>query len=338
MSVLINGDITLYGMVGADFDDFSDDYFTARQVVEALAGLGNRRATVRINSGGGSAFDGLAIYNSLKAHKGGVDVVIDGIAASAASVIAMAGDSITMREGALLMIHEPATWSVGNAADLKRGADFLDMLGDKMAGIYSARTGNGVSEMRDAMRAETWMDGAIAVAMGFATSTEDAEALTVTAFDYRLYQNAPDTLKALASANAWGRQPTPVAVMPPVVAAPEPDPTAGWKIAIADVNAAAGLGERRASADPGWSKVIAEVNERVSPAKGSWAAALAVTAQPEGRPVMRSTGSWATAVAEANKHAGFAVPDPVQAAALPEPPDPNGWRKIVADLNRANGF
>src|SRR4051794_2069625 len=100
-SIVIDGAIALYGTTGDIFGDGTG--FTDSDVLAALASIGRRDITVRINSGGGDAFQGIAIYNALQGHPGKVSVVVDGIAASAASVIAMAGDTITLRQGALLM-------------------------------------------------------------------------------------------------------------------------------------------------------------------------------------------------------------------------------------------
>src|SRR4051812_38410199 len=97
-----NGDLVLNGPVGGSF--FSETGFSDNDVIEALTEL-EGDITVRINSGGGSAFQGIGIFNALKAHDGKVTVAVDGIAASAASIIAMAGEDIVMREGAMMMIH-----------------------------------------------------------------------------------------------------------------------------------------------------------------------------------------------------------------------------------------
>lgn len=201
MTVLVDGELVLYGFVG---DSFWDDGFTASEVIDALAMLGrDADVTVRINSGGGYTDDGIAIFNALSAHRGTVNVVVDAIAASSASVIAMAGDTITMRSGALMMIHDPAGGTYGDAAAHEKTTDILNKLAGVMADIYAERTGDDVEDIRDEMKAELWMTGDEAVDRGFATATEKGKARAATAFDYRVYAQAPRKLVALAKKQKW---------------------------------------------------------------------------------------------------------------------------------------
>lgn len=202
MNVLIDGEIVLHGTVG---DDFWGEGFTPRDVLNALVELGrDSDVTVRINSGGGIALDGVAIYNALSSHGGNVTVVVEGIAASAASIIAMGGDTIVMRTGTLMMIHDPSSVTWGTAEDHEKSSAVLDKLGDQLASIYAARTGSDIEEMRDAMKVETWLSPDEALDGGFADRVESEEAATATAFDYRLYEHAPENLVALAASNSWG--------------------------------------------------------------------------------------------------------------------------------------
>lgn len=201
MDVLIDGEIVLYGIVG---DGFWPDEFTDRDVAMALAMLGHDSdVTVRINSGGGYAMVGTAIHNALKAHRGKVTVAVDGLAASAASIIAMGGDRIVMRDGALMMIHDPASFTVGTAADHAKSVEALDKIALQMASIYASRTGEKPDAMRALMQAETWLTPDEAIAAKFADAEDETAAEEVTAFDYRLYTNAPERLVALATARAW---------------------------------------------------------------------------------------------------------------------------------------
>lgn len=201
MTILVDGELVLYGFVG---DDFWGDGFTASQVIDALAMLGrDADITVRINSGGGYTDDGIAIYNALKAHRGDVAVVVDAIAASSASVIAMAGDTITMRSGALMMIHDPAKFTWGNAGDHEKSTEQLNKLADLMADIYAEQTGEDAETIREDMKAELWLTGAEAVERGFATDTEGGRAKAVAAFDYRVYSQAPKKLVAMAKKEKW---------------------------------------------------------------------------------------------------------------------------------------
>lgn len=201
MTILVDGELVLYGFVG---EDFCGDGFTASQVIDALAMLGrDADITVRINSGGGYTDDGIAIYNALRAHRGNVAVVVDAIAASAASVIAMAGDTITMRAGALMMIHDPARFTWGNAGDHEKSTEQLNKLADLMADIYAEQTGEDVEGIREDMKAELWLTGAEAVERGFATDTEGGHAKAVAAFDYGVYSRAPKKLVAMAKKEQW---------------------------------------------------------------------------------------------------------------------------------------
>ena len=201
MAVLKNGEIVLYGFVG---DSFWEEGFTASEVMEALAELGrDEDVTVRINSGGGYVYDGVAIFNALNAHRGNVTVHIDAIAASAASVIAMAGDTIIMRAGALMMIHDSSMFTWGNAEEHEKSKTVLDKLSDQMANIYAERSGGDAEDIRAEMKDETWMTGEEAVERGFATETEDTRARAVAAFDYRAYANAPDRLTTMAKKKNW---------------------------------------------------------------------------------------------------------------------------------------
>jgi ATP-dependent protease ClpP protease subunit len=194
-SLIVNGQILLYGDVGLTW--FGDG-FTPEQVAVALADLGPGDVTVRINSGGGVAFDGVAIYALLKAHEGSVTIAVDGIAASAASLIAMAGDRIEMRRGAMMMIHDAAGVTFGDAAAHEKSADTLDKLSAQYASVYAARSGKPAEDIRALMKDETWFGADEAVGEGFATHVIDDEAAPVAAFDYSVYARAPDALPRVA--------------------------------------------------------------------------------------------------------------------------------------------
>lgn len=194
-NLLVNGEIVLYGPVGGSWWD--DEGFTAADVLHTLSML-DGDVKVRLNSGGGLAWDGVAIFNALKAHDGRVTIQIDAIAASAASIIAMSGDEIIMRGGALMMIHDASTITWGNAEDLQKTVDMLLKLDGQMAAVYSKRTGLSREECAALMDAETWLTGEEAVEKGFATSTEDAEPAIASIFNYRAYAHAPEHLKAIS--------------------------------------------------------------------------------------------------------------------------------------------
>src|SRR6056297_3058878 len=124
---------------------------------------------LRLNSPGGSVFDAVAIHNALKRHEGNVTVWIDGIAASAASYVAMAGDEIVMPENAFLMIHDPSGIVMGTASDMRDMAGTLDQIGASMLRGYATRSGKPEAEIAAFLAAETWFDAAEALEAGLAT-------------------------------------------------------------------------------------------------------------------------------------------------------------------------
>ena len=155
-----------------------DEETSATSFRDALKELGDvSTINLSINSGGGSVFDGIAIYNMLKSHKATVNVYIEGLAASIASVIAMAGDTITMRSGSMLMIHRPFTVLQGNAEEMRKTADTLEKMGDNIVDIYSGRTGISSDDIRNIMNEETWLSAEEAVEQGWATKLDKKEAV-----------------------------------------------------------------------------------------------------------------------------------------------------------------
>ena len=158
--------VDIYGEIGWDVwgDEFAADF----RAIDAP------RITVKISSPGGSVFEGLVIYNAILDHPATVNVIVDGMAASAASFIAQAGDHVLMNRGAQLMIHDASGLCMGNASDMEDMRDLLNKVSGEIAGVYAARAGGTVDEWRDLMRAETWMTGPEAVECGLA----DAAAAT----------------------------------------------------------------------------------------------------------------------------------------------------------------
>ncbi|MBO6775863.1 MAG: Clp protease ClpP [Marinibacterium sp.] len=148
---------------------------------------------LRLNSPGGSVFDAVAIFNALQRHEGTITVWIDGIAASAASYIAMAGDEIVMPENAFLMIHDPSGLVMGTAADMREMAETMDKIAGSMIRGYAGRSGRSEDEIAALMTAETWFDAQDALAAGFATRI--AEPVRIAAsFDIGRFRNAPPSL------------------------------------------------------------------------------------------------------------------------------------------------
>lgn len=150
---------------------------------------------LRLNSPGGSVFDAVAIYNALQRHDGTITVWIDGIAASAASYVAMAGDEIVMPENAFLMIHDPSGLVMGTAADMREMADTMDKIAGSMIRGYAARSGRTEEEITTLMAAETWFDAADALAAGLATRMIAPVRISAS-FDIARFRNAPPVLIA----------------------------------------------------------------------------------------------------------------------------------------------
>ncbi|MEX9896576.1 head maturation protease, ClpP-related [Providencia rettgeri] len=149
-------------------EDYWGEGVTAKRISGALRAIGNNDVVVNINSPGGDMFEGLAIYNLLRAHSGKVTVNILGIAASAASIIAMAGDEIHMGRGAFLMIHNCWSIGVGNRHDFAKLAADLEPFDKSMADIYVARSGQSESAVSKMMDDETYIASSDAIAKGFA--------------------------------------------------------------------------------------------------------------------------------------------------------------------------
>lgn len=150
------------------YDEIGYFGVTAADFAKEVNSLSVSQIDLHLSSPGGSAFEGVAIYNSLLHHKAQVTTYVDSLAASAASVIAMAGDRIVMRTGSQMMIHEASGLAVGNAKDMRELADLLDKTSDSIAGIYSERRGGTINLWRKAMKAETWYNAEEAVKAGLA--------------------------------------------------------------------------------------------------------------------------------------------------------------------------
>lgn len=153
----------------------------SKEFLSDLAKLDGQHIHLRINSPGGSVVEGTAIYNALRRHKGGLTVHIDALAASMASVIAMAGAPVYIADNALLMIHNPWTVSMGDSDQLRREADLLDKLKSTLVNAYKRKSGMEEEEIRSMMDSETWLDAVEAVALGFADAIEEGVAAAATA-------------------------------------------------------------------------------------------------------------------------------------------------------------
>lgn len=171
---------------------------SAQGVIAQLRNLKDvKTLNVHINSPGGSVFEGVAIYNALARHPGDVIVHVDGLAASIASVIMLAGKEIRIAENAMVMIHDPSCGCFGGSKDLRKQADVLDMIKDSIVNVYTARTGKKRETVAKMMTEETWMTAEDAVKEKFADSK--VKAMKVAAcFDVKNFgfTKTPNTLTA----------------------------------------------------------------------------------------------------------------------------------------------
>lgn len=169
-------EVEIYAPIG---DNWYGDGLTAKRFRDDLKALGDiDQINVRINSPGGEVFDGFSIYNALKEHKAKVTVYIDGLAASIASVIAMAGDEILMGEGAMFMVHSPWTLAMGDADDMRATAEMLDKISVGVVDAYTARTGQERETVEGWMQGETWFTRDEAIDAGLADGRSVGEEAT----------------------------------------------------------------------------------------------------------------------------------------------------------------
>jgi ATP-dependent protease ClpP protease subunit len=168
-------------------------------VQRALAGVAGKPIVVHLHSYGGDALAGVAIHNMLARHDGAKTVIVEGIAASAASLIAMAGERIVMPDNAFLMIHEAWSVAMGPADLMRKEADLLDMVSAAYRRTYAARTGKDEDEIGRMMAEETWMTAADAVAQGFATETAAPIEVRASAGELARFHRVPEALRALSA-------------------------------------------------------------------------------------------------------------------------------------------
>lgn len=188
-----SAEITLYGIVG---QSFWSDGVSASKFRDDLKALGEvKDISLRINSEGGDVFEGLTMYNLLVDHGAKITVHVDGLAASIASVIAMAGDEIRMGEGSFMMIHNPWGGAVGDANAMRRMADLLDKVKDQVANIYVARTKNSKNKVSTWMDDETWMNAEESKKKGFAEVVEERIAAAASVSKPDWYNNLPSELR-----------------------------------------------------------------------------------------------------------------------------------------------
>jgi ATP-dependent protease ClpP protease subunit len=185
------------------YEDIGEGWFggiSSKQFAADIKALGDvEKITLRLNSQGGVAFEGIAMYNVLKNHKARVVVQVDGLAASAASIIAMAGDEINMAENAMMMIHEAAGVTMGPAADHRKTAQILEKLNESLITTYATHAKVDEKKIAKLMSDETWMSAEDAIVMGFADAmTEALEIAAYGDFGKYKYKHLPQNLAACA--------------------------------------------------------------------------------------------------------------------------------------------
>lgn len=169
--------ITMFETIGEDF--WTGGGVTAKKVASQLRAIGDRPVECHINSPGGDVFEGIAIYNVLREHPQTVTIKVMGMAASAASIIAMAGDAIEIGAASFIMIHNTWVVSAGNRHDMREVAEWLEPFDQALVEVYAARTGQEPKAIAKWMDDETFMSGSMAIDRGFADSLLAADTMTV---------------------------------------------------------------------------------------------------------------------------------------------------------------
>lgn len=195
-------DLYIYDVVG---DSWTGN--DAAALVKEISNYKKKHVNVRINSPGGSVFDGVAIYNAIKSHEGGATTYIDGLAASIASIIALASDRVVMADNAMMMIHNPSVLSFGEAKDLRKDADTLDQIKETLINTYAAKTKKEREKIAADMDAETWFTASEALAYGLVSEISSpmkaAACVSQSVAETLGFRRAPESLfKAQAEPSA----------------------------------------------------------------------------------------------------------------------------------------
>lgn len=193
------GEILLYGDIAAKNSWWSDDSVTPKQFTQDLKDLGNvDEIEVRINSAGGDVFAANAIYNLLKSHNASITTIVDGLCGSAATIIAIAGDTLKMPKNTFFMIHNPATGGYGEAKDLRKAADLLDKVKETIISHYQIKTSLTTEEISTMMDETTWLTADEALDKGFIDEIVDYEVEDVFASgDFVVFNSVKHDVKNL---------------------------------------------------------------------------------------------------------------------------------------------
>lgn len=186
--------ITMFDQIGEDY--WSGGGVTAKKVQAQLRAIGDRPIEAHINSAGGDMFEGIAIYNVLREHPQPITVKIMGMAASAASVIAMAGDTVEIGAASFMMIHNCWVMAIGNRHDMAATSEWLEPFDSAMRDVYAARTKQAADLVAKWMDAETYMSGSQAIERGFADGLLGADQMTIDE-DARANDRSVNELRAM---------------------------------------------------------------------------------------------------------------------------------------------
>jgi ATP-dependent protease ClpP protease subunit len=294
----------------------------AADVIAQLATITAPNLRVRVNSPGGSVFEGLAIANALRSHPANVVVQVDGLAASIASVIALAGERLVMMPNSMMMIHDASGLCIGDASDMQQMGVVLDKISDNIAGAYAVKAGGTTESWRATMRAETWYLPDEAIEAGLAdeaveaTAPVDDDPAMRTGWDLTAYgyqgPKAPEQPKPgpppVRAQDDQDRAPTLVISIADIL---DDDTIARLRAAVAPQDVSAepvGTGQDEAAADPAAPPVAVEPaaptdpESTATPAEDSWETVFAHLTTPKPDP-------WATAIAHLTKTTASSATD-----------------------------
>lgn len=183
-------EVWIYEEIGTDF---WGEGLTAKRFTQELNALEVDHIALHINSPGGSVFDGQAIFNAIERHPATVTSHVEGLAASIASVIALAGDTVEMAKNALFMIHDPFGFAMGTSGEMRKMADVLDKVGETIVGVYARKSGADPEEIAAAMNAETWYTADEALAAGYVDVVgKPVKAAAMSHFDLSAFRHPPE--------------------------------------------------------------------------------------------------------------------------------------------------
>jgi len=188
-------ELWIYDVIG---ENFWGEGVAAKTFVKEIGALNVSEISLHINSPGGSVFDGQAIYNAIARHPAKVTTFVDGLAASISSVIALAGDEVVIAENALMMIHDPWALVMGNATEMREGAEMLDKVGATIKAVYKSKSNLSDKEITDKMAAETWFTADEALDAGLATEiSKEIRVAALTIDDEQIkdrFKNIPESV------------------------------------------------------------------------------------------------------------------------------------------------